>query len=85
MKRLTALAALTAFAFISGCEKQEPPEPVGKYVIYQNANTYGTFRLNTVTGDVSMLIPSDTELMHKGVTMDGKPLVWRHVADSTAN
>lgn len=82
MKWVIALATLLALA---GCnEKPHEVEPVGKYIIYQSAGVSGSIRLNTVSGEASMLIPSDAEIMHNGVTLDGKPLVWRKIATSQA-
>ena len=84
--RQIIIAAALAGACLAGCDQQqESAEPVGKYVIYQEAGVAGSIRLNTVTGESYMLIPSDTEMMHNGVTLNGKPLVWRKIANSNAN
>ncbi|MFS0709888.1 hypothetical protein [Brevundimonas phoenicis] len=83
MRRIIIAAAFGG-ACLAGCDQQSA-EPVGKYVIYQEAGVAGSIRLNTVTGEAHMLIPSDTEMMHNGVTLNGKPLVWRKIANSNAN
>lgn len=83
MNRNVLAAALVATAGLAGCNQPAPAEPVGKYIIYQEAGVSGSIKLNTVTGEASMLIPSDTEVLHNGVTLDGKPLVWRKIANST--
>jgi hypothetical protein len=85
MKRTSIAVALLATIGLASCEQNAVEvEPVGKYVIYENAGTSGTIKLNTVTGEAMMLIPSDNEIMHNGVTMGGKPLVWRKIANSQA-
>lgn len=84
MKRLFALSAL---AMLAACDQQQAAEtePVGKYVIYQQSGQIGSIRLNTVTGDTSMLIVNEADaLQDGGVTFDGKPLVWRKINSSTA-
>lgn len=85
MRNFAAIAALLTLAACDSVNQQEPPEPVGKYVIYQEAGVAGSVKLNTVTGEAYMLIPSDNEILHNGVTLNGKPLVWRKIANSTAN
>lgn len=84
--RQIIIAVTLAGACLAGCDKQqETATPVGKYVIYQESGVAGSIKLNTVTGEAYMLIPSDNEMLHNGVTLNGKPLVWRKIANSTAN
>lgn len=85
MRKIVAIAALLTLAACDSVSQQEPPEPVGKYVIYQEVGVAGSVKLNTVTGEAYMLITSDNEMLHNGVTLNGKPLVWRKIANSTAN
>ena len=73
MKKLIVLAALPMLAACG----QGATEPVGKYIIYHDPGIVGSIRLNTVTGEARMLVPTDTPpLTPNGATFDGKPLVW---------
>jgi hypothetical protein len=87
MRKLIGLVAVSLAVSITGCDEQkaDPAEAVGKYVIHYNPGTTGSIRMNTVTGETFMLIPSDTEIMHNGVLLDGKPLVWRKISNSQNN
>lgn len=83
MKRLIALSALLSLA---ACDQQQTPkvEPVGRYILYQQPGQIGSIRLDTVTGDASMLIVNEADALQQGgVTFDGKPLVWRNINGST--